>query len=800
MHPSQARVIPRAAPRLRAGMLPRRTSPGRNCMPAALVEKIIREVASMGDAPPTRKELARRLRLDPSERDRLERALEQLVGDERVVVGHDGRVSLPPMGDQVEGVFRLTRRGFGFVVPDRAAREGDLYVPAGNTGGALGGDRVRASITGRRRHRGRNQQPQGRVDEILTRANTVFAGRLVKKRGNWMIEPDGRNLHGDVLVHDPHARGAGDGSKVVFELTSWPEGDYVAEGVITKVLGVAGEPDVETEAVIVASGFQTEFSDAAIEEARSATANFKPGDSWDPAGRESLLDEFIFTIDPPDARDFDDAISVEFHEQDDEWTLGVHIADVARFVPGGGPLDTEAIARGNSVYLPRHVIPMLPEILSNGVCSLQEGVPRYTMSAFIRYDAKGNVVGQRFARTVIRSRKRLTYLEAQSIIDGDLDEAATHSRSEPVYEQELIEALRRSDMLARILRKRRQRDGMIVLELPESELVFSEEGEVVDVRPEDGAFTHTLIEMFMVEANEAVARLFDDLNIPILRRIHPEPSFDDLETVRSMVSGQGVKIPDHPTHRDLQRILDATRDTDAARSVHFAILRSLTKATYSPAPVGHYALASDQYAHFTSPIRRYPDLTVHRSLDAWLDATDNGRAIRGGRRRSKLVDHLVHDERVLDESLLVTIGIQCSMTEERATAAERDLREYFALRYLEEHHLGDELPGVVTGFNRGGVFISLDRLLVEGSVRWGDIGGQSDQRSDRWTEIHGTGRIVAQRSGAILSIGDPVTAQVVLVNPGARYLELRIIDRPKRFAKRSDLKKQGAGARRKRRR
>ena len=209
-------------------------------MPAALVEQIIREVASSSDSPPTKKELANRLRLDPSERDRLERALAQLAGDSRVIIGHDGRVSLPPMEEEIVGIFRLTRRGFGFVVPDTPAREGDLYIPAENTGGALGGDRVRASITGRRRHRGRNQQPQGRIDEVIKRANTVFAGRLVKKRGNWMIEPDGRNLYGDVLVHDPHARGVGDGSKVVFELTSWPEGDFLAEAVITKVLGVAG--------------------------------------------------------------------------------------------------------------------------------------------------------------------------------------------------------------------------------------------------------------------------------------------------------------------------------------------------------------------------------------------------------------------------------------------------------------------------------------------------------------------------------------------------------------------------------
>ena len=771
-------------------------------MSAVLAQRIIREISAASADPITERELARRLRLSSSDEDRssLSSALKALVKASKIDIGSDGRLRLPPMADEVEGIFRLTRRGFGFVICDVPAQEGDLYISASSTGGALGGDRVRASITGRRSHRGRSQQPQGRIDEVLERANTVFSGRLTKKRGRWMIEPDGRNLHEDVLVHDPHARGAGEGAKVVFELTAWPEGDYVAEGVITKVLGPAGLPDVETEAVIVASGFSTEFSEEALEEARSVSSSFRPTEDDEGVSRESLLDTFIFTIDPPDARDFDDAISIERHESEDEWTLGVHIADVARFVPAGGPLDRDAVGRGNSVYLPRHVIPMLPEILSNGVCSLQEGVERYTMSAFIRYDRRGQVIGQRFARTVIKSRKRLTYLEAQALIDGDQDEAAKHTRSEPEYAPELIDAISRADTLARVLRKRRRRDGMIVLDLPESNLVFNEAGDVEDVQPEDGAFTHTLIEMFMVEANEAAARLFDELNLPLLRRIHPEPSFDDLETVRAMVIGKGVKIPDHPTRKDLQRILDATRGTPAARSVHFAILRSLTKATYSPMPIGHFALASDQYAHFTSPIRRYPDLTVHRALDAWLDATDNGRSPGKEGQRGRIIKRMRNDERVLDEATLVVLGNQCSMTEEQATAAERDLKEYFVLRHLEQRYLGEELPGVISGFNRDGAYISLDRLLVDGSVRWSDVGEGDGQRPDRWSVVHGTGQAVAQRSGAVLTIGDPVTVQVVLVNPGSRYLELRLLNRPKRFAKPGDSSRKRSSPKRKQKR
>jgi ribonuclease R len=772
-------------------------------MPAVLAQRIIREVAAASADPPTKRELVRRLRLSASDEDRqlFDSAMALLAKESKIELGSDGRLRLPPMPDEVEGSFRLNRRGFGFVICDTASQEGDLFIPAPNTGGALGGDRVRASITGRRAHRGNSNQPQGRIDEVLKRANSVFSGRLVKKRGSWMVEPDGRNLHSDVLVHDPHARGAGEGAKVIFELTSWPDGDHVAEGVITKVLGAAGLPDVETEAVIIASGFSTEFTEEALQEARSASSSFHPlDDDDDSVSRESLVESFIFTIDPPDARDFDDAISIERHESKDEWTLGVHIADVARFVPAGGPLDVEAVRRGNSVYLPRHVIPMLPEVLSNGVCSLQEGVERYTMSAFIRYDRSGQVLSQRFARTVINSRKRMTYLEAQALIEGDPVTAAEHARSEPVYPPELLEALSRAETLAKILRKRRRRDGMIVLDLPESDILFNDDGDVEDVLPEDGAFTHTLIEMFMVEANEAVARLFDDLTLPLLRRIHPEPSFDDLVKVRGMVSGHGVKIPDHPERKDLQRVLDATRGTPAARSVHFAILRSLTKATYSPMPIGHFALASNQYAHFTSPIRRYPDLTVHRALDAWLDATENGRSPGAGGRQSQVIKKMRNDDRVLDEAALVVLGNQCSTTEEMATAAERDLKEYFILRHLEAKYLGEELPAVISGFNRGGLFVSLDRFLVDGSIQWSDVGEGESKRPDRWVEVHGMGQVVAQRSGAILAIGDPITVQVVLVNPGSRYLELRLLNRPQRFAKPGDAKQKRPAPKHKRKR
>lgn len=767
-------------------------------MPAAFTARILREVAAMVSEPPTMGQLMRRMKVPKEDEHRVKDAIDQLESDRKLQRGRDGRIRLPEMGNEVVGIFRQTRRGFGFVLPEQTCREGDLHISVHETGGALTGDRVRAVVTGRR-DRGRFQQPSGRIEEVLKRSQTVFAGKLVRKHGRWMIEPDGRSLRSDVIVGDPHARGAGEGAKVVFELTAWPEGDYMAEGVITEVLGACGEPDVETKAVIAASGFPVDFPKAALDEAREAVGLFDPSAAKDPTRREDLTGALIFTIDPPEARDFDDAISVDWNESTRRWTLGIHIADVAHFVAAGGPLDVEATGRGNSVYLPDHVIPMLPETLSNGVCSLQEGVDRYTMSAFIDFNEKGEVQGQRFCRSMIRSAKRMTYLEAQALINGDAKEAARHARTETPVSDELMDTIMLADRLAKVLRARRQRDGMIVLDLPEAELFFDESGDITDIRPEDGAFTHTLIEMFMVEANEAVARHFEQLELPAMRRIHPEPSFDDLEEVRAMVGGHGVKIPEHPTRKDLQRVLDATRGTPAARSVHFAILRSLTKATYSPAPIGHFALASEQYVHFTSPIRRYPDLTVHRALDAWLDATDNGHSVPGARKWGALRSRLVKDDRVLNEGDLVVLGGQCSMTEDRATAAERDLTQFFSLRYVEQNHLGDTLPGVICGFNRDGLFVSLDRYLVEGMVRWSAMDGEGGRRSDRWTEIRGTGRIVAQRSGAVLAIGDPVTVQLAMVSPAGRYMDLMLVDRPERFARPDDRKprngKRGNGKR-----
>ncbi|HBS29725.1 MAG TPA: hypothetical protein DEB06_09820, partial [Phycisphaerales bacterium] len=545
---------------------------------------------------------------------------------------------------------------------------------------------------------------------------------------------------------------------------------------------------VETQAVIEAFDLPGEFPDECVEQARQASARYEEemrdllerGKPLDAQARLDIRSDFIITIDPPDAKDYDDAISIERTPRG--WRLGVHIADVAHFIEPGSPLDEESADRCNSVYLPRLVIPMLPELLSNGICSLQEGVPRYAKSAWIDYDERGGVRGTRFAQSLIQSRKRLTYLEAQALIDGKSDkEASIHARTEPRYTPELREALAQMDTLSRAIRERRRRAGMIHLELPDVELVYDADGRVIDAVPEDNAYTHTLIEMFMVEANEAVARLFEDLRVPLLRRTHPEPVPGNMEQLRDFVKVAGYRIPKSPTREELQALLDATAGTPAAPAVHLAVLRTLTRAEYSPALVGHFALASSAYAHFTSPIRRYPDLTVHRALAKFLQFTQNGHnPPRDDHAALALGRRLRESPECPDEAALTQVGSLCNIREENASGAERELRQFLVLQLLEKH-IGDEFPGIVTGVTASGVFVRLDKYLAEGMCKTSDLPLPANKegktnRNPRWTLDRASGALIDPASGRSYNIGDRVTIQIAEIDLARRQMELVISD------------------------
>src|SRR5688572_13141162 len=696
-------------------------------------------------------------------------ALRELMHNGRVILGARGAVVLPTQKtsrDEFVGTYRHNKRGFGFVVPTDPGSREDLFIPPGDHNGAITGDVVRAKITSRGERDGKALY-SGRVTEIIERTQKRFVGTVVKHSGEWIVMPEGNTFIEPILAPDAASRHIKVGTKVVIELTAYPEEGQRAQGVITEVLGAAGEKDVDLKSVIIEHNLPGPFPEDVAAQARQAIDAFDPEEER--SRRLDITDQVICTIDPDDAKDYDDAISLRQLETGD-WELGVHIADVSYFVEKDTPLDVEAQQRGNSSYFPGHVIPMLPEILSNGVCSLQEGVPRLCKSAFITYDQDARPIRTKFANTLIKSRKRLRYVEAQALIDqADVIPHPEGDKRRTDYPPEVLRLVDEMNTLAKRLQKRRREQGQIVLDLPEVKLVLDEQGRVIDAVPEDTSFTHTLIEMFMVEANEAVARLLNSLNVPFLRRVHPEPDLKDSDRLRNFIQVAGHKVPKNLDRKGIQQLLEAIRGKPEAFAINLAILKSLTRAEYSPEEVGHYALASEQYRHFTSPIRRYADLTIHRLLDAYFEARGDSMTTgaiskpKGGR-KGKIV---LEDVPTYDD--LVGIGKHISFTERRSQDAERELRQVKLLT-LMQNHIGDEFLGVVTGITNFGVFVQISQYLLDGLIRYEDL------LDDWWDVDERAGVIRGQRTGKKIGIGDVAKVRIVKVDLARRELNLAVVE------------------------
>jgi ribonuclease R len=701
-----------------------------------LAGRILKFVASAEYRPQQERALARAMGIADDEYGDFHDAVKALMKSGRVIMGATQALTLPEPGGRVFGTFRANPRGFGFVIPDAADAHGDLYIPEGQSKGALTGDVVRA-IVRKRGKRGSKMLFEGQIVEIISRGNSRYVGELQRGFGQWFVRPDGNTFHAPIFVGDVGAKSAAEGDQVVVEITEYPAPGRDARGVILEVLGRRGAAGVDLRSIIRQYGFPTEFPDDVQAEARRVIADY----DLDAAlrQRDDLRTQTIITIDPDTARDFDDAISLA-EARDGRIELGVHIADVAHFVVPGGVLDRTARERSNSIYFPNHVIPMLPEILSNGLCSLQEAQPRLTKSAFITYDGKGRVVSTRFANSVIRSTKRLTYGEATAILAGQVRG----------YDRRVVELLRAMERLAKLIQQRRIRAGMLVLTLPEVEVVLNEAGEVVGVQPEDTAFSHTLIEMFMVEANEAVGRLLRGLNVPNLRRIHPEPGKDAHQALGRFLNALGIKAPKTVERHELQRLLREAAGRPVQFAANLAVLRSMQRAVYSPKPVGHFALASEDYVHFTSPIRRYPDLTIHRLLDAHLRGVLRK---RGGTDAAPTM------------AAVEALGQLCSTNERLAENAERELKLVYILRLLEKR-VGEVFEGIVTGVANFGMFVQLPQYLVEGLLRFTDL-------PDDWWEVDAdAGRVVGGRTGRQITIGDRLSVTVAAVDLATRKIDL----------------------------
>lgn len=676
--------------------------------------------------------LARALGVSSEDYPQFKLAFEELRRAGHIIIGAGNSVRLPPLSGQIIGTFRANPRGFGFVTPLEPNSQGDLFIPPSATAEAMTGDIVAAKVVQQGKRVGQ-MRCSGRVVEILERAQNKVVGTLVKRPEGWVLEPDGKGFIEPISVDDVTAKNAREKDKVVIEILVWPTEKYLARGVIIEVLGRAGQYESEIRSVVHQYHLPSEFDADCIEQAREAAAGFN---SEEVDGREDITRKVIITIDPPDAKDFDDAISLE-RNAEGNWELGVHIADVSFFVTEDSPLDVEAKNRGNSAYLPGRTIPMLPEILSNGICSLQPGQRRFCKSAYLTYDREGNILERRFANSIIDSTQRLTYEDADRALDG---------RTKGI-KPEVVKLLKDMEALSRAIEKRREKAGMIHLDLPEIELVMDKSGRVVDAHPAETSYPHTIIEMFMVEANEAVASLLDRHNIPFMRRIHPEPDALGMKSLSQLVRAFGVSVPLVPDRAAIQELLAAVKGADCSFAVNLAVLRSFEKAQYSPLHIGHFALASTHYCHFTSPIRRYADLLVHRVLEYYLqNRTDVAKGISAGQDLTEIGKHL-------------------TFTEQRSDDAENELKTVLILQMLSKR-TGEELDCVVTGLTNFGVFVQSQKFGIDGLIMMGDLGG------DAWKYNQKTQSVVGMRSGVSIHLGKAIKVHIVSVNVPARQLNL----------------------------
>ena len=600
-----------------------------------LKKQILTTLTRRDYKPLSSKKLAQSIGVLADEYPAFQAALEQMRSHQQVVIGSNKTVTLPAMGHRVVGTFRANPRGFGFVIPLEPNAYGDLYVSSMDTGGAMNNDVVVARAM-KKGHRDGQVRYSGVIIDIVERGSGQFVGTLQKTKSRWFVQPEGKGFFEPILIDDAPSSGAVEDDKVVVEIITYPEENVSARGAIVKVLGKTGQYDAEIQSVITRFGLADEFDQACRDQARAAVESFDPGQA---KHRSDITDEVIVTIDPPDARDFDDAISLK-KDRDGNWVLGVHIADVSHFIPQDSPLDKEARHRGNSVYLPKKVLPMLPEILSNGICSLQPDQKRFVKSAYITYDVKGNILAREYDNSMICSKKRLTYLEVDAILKGKADG----------YSGRVVALLKDMELLARAIEKRRGTNGMLHLDLPEIELEYDDSGQVCDAHPADDCYPHTMIEMFMVEANDSVASLLDRFQVPFMRRIHPDPDAVTSKNLGRVVKMCGLKLPRHLDRQAIQDVLAAVKDTPMSYAVNMHVLRSMQKAEYSPLHIGHFALASTHYCHFTSPIRRYADLLVHRLIDCYVKGNLNKIGL----------------EEVLVEGELIEIGKHITYTEVQA--------------------------------------------------------------------------------------------------------------------------------------
>ncbi len=688
------------------------------------------------DRPLLLREILRRLGLQEEQRHQAREYLKDLAESGKVVRIRGNRYGLPSKMNLIVGRVKAHPDGYGFVIPETEGEE-DIFISPRNLKEAMHGDRVVARIESIRK-----KGKEGSVIRILERKTRKVVGKFMRAKNYSYVLPEEERILQEVFIPEGETKRARPNQIVVAEITQFPTERARPEGRITHILGYPDDPEIEPQIITHKYDLPDRFTSAAFKEAR----NLPPVPSLHECrDRVDLRGIPTFTIDGENARDFDDAVSIE-RERDGGVKLYVSISDVSHYVKEGSALDDEAYLRGTSVYFPDRAIPMFPPELSNDICCLQPRVDRLTLTAELRYDGNGERREVRFYPSVIRSNERLTYTWVRKIlVDREVELREKFSS--------LLPSLDVMGDLCQMLRRKRVARGAIDFDLPEPEVILNLQGETEDIIRAERSLAHQIIEEFMIAANEAVAHFMEERGVPFIYRIHEPPKKEAIDEFRRFISHLGYKMGKESDHsaKEFQRVLSDVKGKPEERVVNEILLRSMKWAKYSGKNLGHFGLASDGYTHFTSPIRRYPDLMVHRFLKKVLSG----------------------EEVKIPEEILANKADHLSNRERVAMEAEREILDRYRVRFMKDK-IGDEFEGVISGVTAFGFFVELKDIFVEGLVRVTSL-------HDDYYQYHEKKYcLVGDRTHKTYRIGDEVRVKVDRVDVERRHIDFGMIEKKDR--------------------
>lgn len=708
-------------------------------MVPGLKERLLGLINDSAYSPLKKEELAVIFDIHPAEMPMFYNFLDELEEDGYIGRTKKGKImSLNQMGLFV-GKFVSHRKGFGFVESDEEYTQ-DLFIPADNVNTAMHNDRVIAEIVTPATD---DRRAEGKIIKVVKREVTEVVGLFQPSKNFGFVVPDNKKFNQDIYIPKKFFSGAKENDKVVVEITVWPSEDRKPEGKIIEVLGQKGERGVEIDSIVKAHGLPEEFPKKVLDEAEFVAV---PIPEEEIQRRFDIRDLKTFTIDGEDAKDLDDAVSIE-KLSNGNFKLGVHIADVTHYVREKSKLDKEALKRATSVYLVDKVIPMLPKTLSNGMCSLNPFEDKLTLSIFMEINDKGEVVKHDIHESVINSKARMTYTEVSDILEKDdplLKKTFSH----------MVDEFKMSEELARILMKRRERRGSIDFDFPEAKIILNKDGEVVDIKHYERRISNRIIEEFMLISNETIAEHYFWLGLPFVYRVHETPSAEKMEQLSKFVATFGYTIKGdledvHP--KALQAIVENIKGKREEEAISTILLRSLKQARYEPTCLGHFGLAAKYYCHFTSPIRRYPDLQIHRIIKEQLNNKIN----------QKRQDQL--------SNIVEYASTQSSERERAAELAERDVHDYYKACYMADK-VGQEFEGTISSVTNFGIFVELENT-IEGLVRLANMA------DDYYIYDDMTYTIIGERTKKTFRIGDPVRIRVDRVNVDFREIDFELLEK-----------------------